>query len=563
MQRPALRSVTRTAVPARPTPPSTVPLSFRTRPSPSSAPPSKHRHYASAACPPPLAHPTRPHAPVQATTPNKRYGQPLPSTHPHLLAPGQLTPGISATEYETRRRKLVDRLDDDAVVVIAGGRTVYSSQNIFYRFRQRSNFWYLTGFEEPDSALIIEKDSSAKGYKMTLFCQPKEPYDELWNGARTGLDGARDIFGADEAVDAHLFPRRLSHLLSSKPDSPIYIDLPSVSPATFSRTRQRPAKSRSLLDYLARSGTSAKHHDEVDEVLGALQRRDVRSAAGEVERLRLIKSEAEVKVMRRAADASSAAHAKVMRFARPGMTEHHLTAHFAYHASLRGAAREAYVPVCAAGKQALTIHYLDNNRPVREGELVLLDAGCELGGYASDITRVFPASGTFSTAQAHLYEAVLRVEKACVALCTSRADLSLEEMHRVSVDLTRTELRDLGFSLRGGDLERVLYPHFLTHPLGVDLHDTMSFSRNEKIQEGMVITIEPGIYVPPLAHFPKGFHNLVVRIEDEVVVGAEEPTVLSVNAPKELVDVEACCQGLLEGVGRPREVWEEQDEDGR
>lgn len=185
MQRPALRSVTRTAVPARPTPPSTVPLSFRTRPSPSSAPPSKHRHYASAACPPPLAHPTRPHAPVQATTPNKRYGQPLPSTHPHLLAPGQLTPGISATEYETRRRKLVDRLDDDAVVVIAGGRTVYSSQNILhvlavslalshacrrcapkadsarsrethsYRFRQRSNFWYLTGFEEPDSALII------------------------------------------------------------------------------------------------------------------------------------------------------------------------------------------------------------------------------------------------------------------------------------------------------------------------------------------------------------------------------------------------------------------------
>lgn len=116
---------------------------------------------------------------------------------------------------------------------------------------------------------------------------------------------------ASQAVDAHLFPRRLSHLLSSKPDSPIYIDLPSVSPATFSRTRQRPAKSRSLLDYLARSGTSAKHHDEVDEVLGALQRRDVRSAAGEVERLRLIKSEAEVKVMRRAADASSAAHAKV------------------------------------------------------------------------------------------------------------------------------------------------------------------------------------------------------------------------------------------------------------
>ncbi|GAA5889606.1 hypothetical protein JCM8208_001071 [Rhodotorula glutinis] len=553
MDRALLRSIKRTARPgatrlALPPPP---PRLGRTRPQPT---PST-RSYASAACPP-LSHPTRPHAPVQSTSSSTAYGQPLPSTHPHLLAPGQLTPGISAAEYEQRRRNLVDRLEDGAVVVIAGGKTVYSSQNIFYRFRQRSNFWYLTGFEEPDSALILEKDSSAKGYKMTLFCHPKEPYDELWNGARTGLDGAREIFGADEAVDAHVFSRRIEHILASKPDSPIYIDLPAVSHTALSRTRQRPAKSRSLMDYLSRSGAQTKP-DDVDEVLKVLDKRDVRSAAAEVERLRLIKSEAEVQVMRKAADASSAAHAKVMRFARPGLTEHHLTSHFTYHASLRGGAREAYVPVCASGKQALTIHYLDNNRPIKQGEMVLLDAGCELGGYASDITRVFPVSGTFSTAQAHLYEAVLRVEKACITHCRASADLSLEELHRVSVDLTRTELRDLGFNLRGGDLERVLYPHFLTHPLGVDLHDTMTFSRNEKIQEGMVITIEPGVYVPPLAHFPKGFHNLVVRIEDEVLVGADDQTVLSVNAPKELVDVEACCQGLLEGVGRPKEVWED------
>ena len=167
---------------------------------------------------------------------------------------------------------------------------------------------------------------------MTLFCQPKEPYDELWNGARTGLDGAREIFGADEvrsssharlppaeidpltqhlqAVDAHVFARRLEHILASKPDSPIYIDLPAVSHTALSRTRQRPAKSRSLMDYLSRSGAQTKP-DDVDEVLKMLDKRDVRSAAAEVERLRLIKSEAEVQVMRKAADASSAAHAKV------------------------------------------------------------------------------------------------------------------------------------------------------------------------------------------------------------------------------------------------------------
>ncbi|BGP47215.1 aminopeptidase [Rhodotorula kratochvilovae] len=556
MARTALRSLARTAAP-RPSPPAAALPRLCAPPPAPVARPSSRRGYASAACAP-LQHPTRPQVPVNAGATEKSYGQPLPASHPHLLAPGELTPGISAREYAQRRRALVDRLDDGAVVVVAGGKTVYLSQNIFYRFRQRSNFWYLTGFEEPDSALIIEKTSCAKGYKMTLFCPPKEPYHELWNGPRTGLDGARDILGADEAYDSTSFARQLQSILSSNSRGPVYIDLPSVSPTTFSRTRPRTHKARSLLDYLSPSGSGTPTiPDEVDDVLAALQKRNVRSAAAEVERLRLIKSEAEVRVMRKAADASAAAHAKVMRFARPGLTEHHLTSHFAYHTSLRGATREAYVPVCASGAQALTIHYLDDNRPLRQGETVLIDAGCEWGGYASDITRVFPVSGTFSTAQAHLYEAVLRIEKACITYCRANANLSLEELHRLSVDMTRTELQDLGFHLRGGDLERVLYPHFLTHPLGVDLHDTMTFGRNEKIQEGMVITIEPGIYVPPLAHFPKGFHNLVVRIEDEVVVGAEDPTVLSVNAPKELVDVEACCQGLLEDVGRPKEVWEE------
>ncbi|GJN89735.1 hypothetical protein Rhopal_002724-T1 [Rhodotorula paludigena] len=509
------------------------------------------RNYASAACAP-LSHPRAPAGPVQGRSSARSFGQPLPSTHPHLLAPGELTPGITAVEYEQRRRRLVDRLEDGAVVVIAGGKTKYMSQNIFYRFRQASNFWYLTGFEEPDSALVL--DSSEKGYRMTLFCKSKDPYDELWNGSKTGLEGAREVFGADESVDSVHFGRRLQSILQDR-SGPVYIDLPPLSPTTFSRTRPRTSATRSFLDYLS-SGGSKK--DEVDELMGALDKRDVRSAAKEVERLRLIKSDAEAKVMRQAADISSAAHAKVMRFARPGLTEHQLVSHFAYHTSMRGATREAYVPVCGSGEQALTIHYLDNNRPLKQGEMVLLDAGCEFGGYASDITRTFPVSGSFSTAQKHLYEAVLRVEKACITHCHASANLSLEELHRISVDLTRTELRDLGFHLRGGDLERVLYPHFLTHPLGVDLHDTMSFGRNEKIEAGMVITIEPGIYVPPLAHFPKGFHNLVVRIEDEVLVRDDDQVVLSINAPKELADVEACCQGLLDGVAGREDPWEQQ-----
>ncbi|GAA6031071.1 hypothetical protein JCM8097_003990 [Rhodosporidiobolus ruineniae] len=505
-----------------------------------SAPP--RRNYNAASVPRPLSHPTPTHFAVPTT---KSYGQPLPSTHPHLLAPGELTIGIQANEYEQRRRKLVEGLEDGATVVIAGGKTLYMTQNIFYRFRQRSNFWYLTGFEEPDSALILQKDSSAKGYRMTLFVRPKDSYDELWNGARSGIEGACEVFGADEAIDSAQFGARLRSLLSSS-TGPVYTDLPHVSPSSHSRVRHSRSAGRSFLDYLSGS-TPAR--SEVDELHEALGKKELRSASREVEKLRLIKSEAEIKVMRRAADISCAAHSKVMRLTQPGMSEHTIVANFEHHCALAGSPRPAYVPVCGSGTQAQTIHYIENNRRVKEGEMVLIDAGCEFGGYASDITRTYPVSGTFSTAQAHLYEAVLRVVKHTTTFCRASANLTLEELHRISVDATRTELRDLGFNLRPGDLERVLYPHFVSHPIGVDLHDTMSFTRDEKIRAGMVITIEPGLYVPSSSNFPKGFQNQAVRIEDEVVVGADDFVVLSVDAPKELIDVEARCQGLLDGVG--------------
>ncbi|GAA5823640.1 hypothetical protein JCM11251_000706 [Rhodosporidiobolus azoricus] len=526
-----------------PRPPASLPC--RPRP-PSSAGTASSRRHNSSAVPRPLSHP--PAASYQApTSATKSYGQPLPSTHPHLLAPGELTIGISAEEYADRRRRLMEGLEDNAVVVIAGGKTLYMTQNIFYRFRQRSNFWYLTGFEEPDSALVLQKDSSAKGYRMTMFVPQKDAYDELWNGARSGIEGACEVFGADDAVDSSYFTHRLRSLLSSS-RGPVYIDLPNINP-TNTRSRSRP--SRSFMDYL--SGSQPKQ-SETDEILDVLGKRELKSAAKAVERLRVYKSEAEVKVMRKAADISCAAHSKVMRLAEPGISEHALVSHFEHHTALAGSPRPAYVPVCASGKQALTIHYINNNRQCQDGEMVLLDAGCEYGGYCSDITRTFPVSSTFSTAQKHLYEAVLRVLKHTTTYCTSSANLSMEELHRISVDATRTELRDLGFNLRGGDLERVLYPHFVSHPLGVDLHDTMSFSRDEKLKAGMVITVEPGLYVPPLPHFPKGFHNQVVRLEDEVLIREDDFVVLSVDAPKELVDVEARCQGLLDGVGVNKEA---------
>lgn len=348
-----------------------------------------------------------------------------------------------------------------------------------------------------------------------MFVRFKDAHDEVWNGPRSGCEGATEVFGADEvskphrslgvlvqlnhlsqAVDiANLAPRLRGIIESSS--APIYVNFDGVPSSTRRHGRQQ---KRTLLEYLVPNGQSLDEAEQVAELLSN-SNRVTKSASTLLENLRLIKSAAEVKVLRKAADVSAKGHAKVshalaiqlyhmnlrtfrlqvMRFCEPtetsNKTEASLVAHFEYITALAGAARPAYVPVCAAGASSLTIHYISNRLPLHSGDLVVLDAGCEWGGYASDITRTFPVSGKFTSAQRDLYEAVLRVQKACIELCTAKAGYSMEQLHRKSVEVMRTELRDLGFTMRGGDLERTLYPHFLTHPLGIDLHDTPGFSR--------------------------------------------------------------------------------------
>ncbi|KAK4702394.1 hypothetical protein P7C70_g3829, partial [Phenoliferia sp. Uapishka_3] len=393
---------------------------------------------------------------------------------------------------------------------------------------------------------------------MSIFCPSKDHNDEMWHGPRSGQEGAIEVFGADEAFDITLLSSRLKSILASpsksSSSSPIYIEAPGVAPSSRTRTSTSPrskSPTKALYDFLVPGHVD----DEIAAILaGEKNGRLVKSAAKEVEKLRLYKSPNEIKVMRRAADISSAAHSSVMRFCAPTspstpnpLLESSLVAHFEYQSALAGSPRLAYVPVCASGSSGLTIHYTKNLLPLHSGDLVLLDAGCEYGGYASDITRTFPVSGSFSSPQRDLYEAVLRVEKECIKLCTEGGRWTLDGLHRKSCELMKGELGRLGFVLRGSEMERLLYPHFVGHPVGIDLHDCSSWGRDEEIKENMVITIEPGLSIPPHPNFPKHFHNLVARVEDEVLVRKEDYVVLSVNAPKEIVDVEATCQGLLEG----------------
>ncbi|PFH50558.1 hypothetical protein AMATHDRAFT_75540 [Amanita thiersii Skay4041] len=477
-----------------------------------------------------------------------RYGQPLFHSHPHLVKPNELTPGIPVEEYECRRRKLIDSLPSDSMVISVSAPVKYMSKKCLhslrsYKYRQASDFWYLTGFMEPDSALIMEKTSSSpKGYRMTLFCSGSDMEKEKWEGARTSLDDVMSIFRADDAKHISTFSSQLKQLLPSF--SNVFVDLSDFHTHGHHTRRSARAVTRSLLKYL--SSTTATESPDFDSILASIANSKRRSLSPEVAKLRAIKSQAEQRVMRAAADISGRAHTKTMLYARPGISEAALAAHFEYLCAMSGAQRPAYVPVVASGPNALIIHYTHNDHLVQPNDVVLVDAGCEYNGYASDITRSFPASGTFNGPQRDLYSAVLSAQKTLISLCTERASLSLYDLHRQSCDLLRQELAQIGFNtLFTGDLERLLYPHFLSHPIGIgmfhsyhtvlhkihlmsDLHESNHFDRGATLKAGMVITIEPGIYVPPISRFPTHFHNIGI-----------------LSAPKEISDVEGACRGLL------------------
>ena len=437
--------------------------------------------------------------------------------HPdyHLTA---VTQGISSTEYELRRTKLAKCLPKDSVVLIAGmsasasqlrqgSSTRYMRGVAFYGFRQNANMFYLTGILEPDTALIMRTDNSRKGYTLHLFLQPKDPEAESWTGYRSGLQAGLRIFGADHVHDyeqVYQVTRKLA--MDAKQ---VYLDevekgdlVGSCLPQLRSAISKKPLAITPL-----------------------------------IHRLRLLKSDAEVALMRRAGQISGRAINDAMK--QRWDNEAHLQANLRYGWIRHGAEREAYVPVVAAGDRASCIHYTQNNQDIDPSDLIFVDAGAEVGGYLTDISRAWPASGKFSEPQKDLYEAVLNVEKACIKMCTSRSRHSIQTIHLESINLMKMELRNLGFSLVEGDIERNLYPHRVGHHIGLEIHDCSSLGGFESLLTNQTITIEPGCYVPDDERWPKHFRGLGLRVEDSICIGDDCATVLSVEAVKEVVDIEA------------------------
>ncbi|CAO3574631.1 unnamed protein product [Mortierella alpina] len=489
-----------------------------------------------------------------------QYGQPTWMTHPHLMKQGEITPGLSSTEYELRRTLLMKSLPKGSIVISTSHRTRFMTNNIFYPFHQHTDFYYLCGFNEPDSALVLEKDDSSRGYKMTMFVAPKNANIEMWEGARTGLDAAKEIFGADEAVDANLFRYRIVDMASRYEN--VYFDYPTPSifmPMDVAKKLNSRPVSQSLISSLkglfstnAKPSASAfafsfnRYSQSTKRTSDSDAMTATKGLSPLIQELRVVKSEDEIKIMRQAGEISGKAFIETMKFTDPSRLEHQIYAKFDYECRMRGSQMMAYVPVVAGGSNALTMHYVNNDQPLHDGDLILMDAGGELNAYASDITRTWPVNGKFTEAQKDLYEVVLHANKECIKLCTEESGLSLNQIHDVSMRLTKEGLSRLGINPLPHDVDRRLYPHHVGHYLGMDVHDTGDISRSRVLKEGMVITIEPGLYIPRDSAYPEKYQGIGIRIEDNVVIGKTAPYVLSVTAPKEVVDIEYCCASSKE-----------------
>ena len=464
----------------------------------------------------------------------RHFAQPTPATHPHLMQPGEVTPGISSAEYVDRRQKLAESLPEGSLALFASTPIAYMSHDVpYFPHHQDTDLLYLCGLQEHSSILACVKPAAASGSaaRWHLFVRPSDAREELWDGARAGVQGAQSFF----------LPEGAAHKLSEAP-SVLQSELRGGGLINLfyepSSNRELEAKLRPAL----RSSDGASL-------------RTAQPARRLVHALRVRKTPAEVELMRDSGRIGSAAMratmAASMDATRSGMTEAALAATFEFQIrAVGGAERLAYPSVVAGGTNATTLHYMHNNAPLRQGELLLMDAGASFHGYCSDVTRTWPLGGTFSPAQTALYNAVLDVNERIIShigvLDSNGARPSLNALHSLSLQWPFEHLVDLGIVSRDDPQAAVrvqrYYPHAIGHYLGLDVHDTPSVDSGQRLVGGMVVTVEPGLYIPmDDMSAPPHFRGIGIRIEDDVLVphaASQLAEVLSSHAPKRVADVE-------------------------
>ncbi|HZI48292.1 MAG TPA: Xaa-Pro aminopeptidase [Pyrinomonadaceae bacterium] len=429
-------------------------------------------------------------------------------------------------------KEFMRRIEKDSVAIIPAAREAVRSHDTNYRYRQNSDFFYLTGFEEPEAIAVI---APSRDKKFTLFVRPRDLDQEIWYGYRAGVEGARRDYSADEAFTIDQFDAKLTEIL----------DGPRVLYYAFGHTDA--GIDQKIIQQLTMMRESNRRPYEPPTT--------IIDPSAILHEMRVLKSAEEIEIMQRAADIAAEAHVEVMKSVRPGMMEFEVEAMVEAYFRKAGASGSSYTSIVGAGGNATILHYIDNKDELKDGDLLLLDAGAEYKGYASDITRTFPINGKFTDAQREIYGLVLKTQKSCIDMV--RPGVRLEDLKTHSVELLTEGMVELG--LLKGDTKQLIkekkymqfYMHNLGHYLGIDVHDAGKYyfkGESRPAEVGMVMTIEPGLYVSPdTSRIPEGFNKEIpakylgigVRIEDDVLVTESGARVLTHKVPKEQEEIEA------------------------
>lgn len=426
--------------------------------------------------------------------------------------------------FAARRTAFLQDLVPGSIAIIPSANEFIRNNDVHYNFRQDSNFYYLTGFDEPEAVAVLIP--GREHGEFVLFCREKDQTCELWDGYREGQEGAIENYGADDAFPIGDIDEILPGLIEGK--SRVYY--------AMGRHKEFDAQVMTWVNSIranVRQGAqSPGEFSDLDHLLHDL---------------RLYKDKSELKLMAEAARISCEAHKRAMRFCREGVYEYQLEAEILHEFAMSGARDAAYGSIVGGGKNACVLHYRENNQKLRNNELVLIDAGCEYQFYAADITRTFPVNGVFSDAQKAIYNIVLEAQLAGIQAV--RIGCHWNDPHDATVQVIAKGLSDLGL-LEGSSEEiiesesyRKYYMHRAGHWLGMDVHDVGDYKVSDQwreLEEGMVMTVEPGIYIPANdGSVPEAFRGIGIRIEDDVAVTKGDPWVLTEAAPKTVEAIEA------------------------
>ena len=431
---------------------------------------------------------------------------------------------MKPTEFKRRRRQLMQMMGPGSVAILPAAPEVVRNRDVHYPYRPDSDFYYLTGFPEPEAIAVLIPGRKQAEY--VLFCRERDEKRERWDGPRVGQEKAVQEFGADDSFPIADCEEILPGLLEA-------------CTRVFYAMGSNPDLDKRLADWVnqIRGKSRSGVHGPVEFI--ALDHY--------LHEMRLYKSPLEAQRMRHAAKITSAAHVRLMQTCRAGMHEYELEAEFIHECASRGARFQAYPPIVGGGGNACVLHYVDNGDELKDGDLVLVDAGCEYGYYASDITRTFPVNGRFSPAQRALYEMVLAAQEAAIAKV--KPGNQWNDPHDAAVRVITKGLVDLG--LLKGMVPRLVkeqayakfYMHRTGHWLGMDVHDVGDYKVDgawRELEAGMTLTVEPGIYIPAgMRGVPKKFWNIGIRVEDDVLVTSDGHEVLTRDAPKSVAEIEA------------------------